>query len=77
MGGGVSIIRKNTAFGLYRDGTELRGIYPAKAQNAREICKATGLFGCDFPSLMLISEFLNANAVEKYARVELLGGGTA
>ncbi len=54
---GVGGKPKNTAFGLYRDGTELRGIYPAKAQNAREVCKATGLFACDFPSLIGNDDF--------------------
>jgi len=40
----------NTAFGLYRDGTELRGIYTSKAATARSACSATGF--CDFPTLI-------------------------
>jgi hypothetical protein len=43
---------KNTAFGLYRDGTELRGIYTSKARDARNICKLTGAMACDYPSLI-------------------------
>ena len=33
---------QNTAFGLYRDGTELRGVYTSKAATARSACQATG-----------------------------------
>jgi len=41
---------KDTSFGLYRDGTELRGIYCSKASVARAACTATGT--CDFPTLI-------------------------
>jgi len=47
---GVGGTPRNTAFGLYRDGTELRGIYTAKASDARSACSSTGF--CDFPSLV-------------------------
>ncbi|KAI8615264.1 IgA peptidase M64-domain-containing protein [Chytriomyces sp. MP71] len=43
---------RDTVFGLYRDGTELRGIYPSYPEVARAACKATGPNGCDFPSLI-------------------------
>lgn len=43
---------KDTPFGLYRDGTELRGIYPSKSHNARHACKLTGKFACDYPSII-------------------------
>jgi len=43
-------VPKNTAFGLYRDGTELRGIYCSKTSTARSACTATG--ACDFPTLI-------------------------
>ncbi|KAI9345672.1 IgA peptidase M64-domain-containing protein, partial [Obelidium mucronatum] len=49
---GVGGTPKNTAFGLYRDGTELRGIYPSKPEAARAACKYTGPNACDFPSLI-------------------------
>ena len=39
-------------FGLYRDGTELRGIYCSKPQNARDACRLTGPHSCDFPTLI-------------------------
>ncbi|RHY56495.1 hypothetical protein DYB34_011146 [Aphanomyces astaci] len=42
----------DTAFGLYRSGTELRGIFTSKAAYAREVCKVTGVSACDFPSLI-------------------------
>jgi hypothetical protein len=47
---GVGGVPLNTAFGLYRDGTELRGIYCSKASTARSACQATGT--CDFPTLI-------------------------
>lgn len=43
---------KNTAFGLYRDGTELRGIYTSKPQAARDACREVGPDACDFPTLI-------------------------
>ncbi|KAI8910912.1 IgA peptidase M64-domain-containing protein [Gorgonomyces haynaldii] len=43
---------RNTAFGLYRDGTELRGIYPSKPKDIREACKAVGAYACDYPSVI-------------------------
>lgn len=49
---GVGGKPKNTAFGLYRDGTELRGVYCSKTSAARDACKATGPNACDFPSLI-------------------------
>jgi hypothetical protein len=47
---GVGGVPLNTAFGLYRDGTELRGVYTSKASTARSACQATGT--CDFPTLI-------------------------
>ncbi|RLO13291.1 hypothetical protein DYB28_001497 [Aphanomyces astaci] len=49
---GVGSKPRNTAFQLYRRGTELRGVYPNKPQYAREVCKTVGEFACDFPSLV-------------------------
>ncbi|KAF1318895.1 hypothetical protein FI667_g13560, partial [Globisporangium splendens] len=43
---------KNTAFGLYRDGTELRGVYCNKPAEARRVCSLVGTNACDFPSLI-------------------------
>jgi len=43
---------KNTAFGLYRDGTELRGVYCSKPTQARQACALTGPNACGFPSLI-------------------------
>ncbi|KAI8902962.1 IgA peptidase M64-domain-containing protein [Globomyces pollinis-pini] len=48
---------KDTAFGLYRDGTELRGIYTTKRSFARKVCKVTGEFACDYPSLIGNDEY--------------------
>ncbi|KAJ3086718.1 hypothetical protein HK102_012645 [Quaeritorhiza haematococci] len=49
---GVGGRAKDTAFGLYRDGTELRGVYCSKPAAAREACRSTGQYACDFPSLI-------------------------
>ncbi|KAI0630008.1 IgA peptidase M64-domain-containing protein [Trametes polyzona] len=42
---------KDTPFGLYRDGTELRGVYYSKPEVAREACFSLG-HQCDYPILM-------------------------
>ncbi|KAF9316010.1 hypothetical protein BG003_002422 [Podila horticola] len=43
---------KDTSFKLYRDGTELRGIYCADPRAAKQACNAVGKYACDFPSLI-------------------------
>jgi len=43
---------KDTPFRLYREAGQLRGIYTANAQYARQICQLTGPGGCDYPSLI-------------------------
>eukprot|EP00478_Filoreta_tenera_P002549 GABV01002648.1.p1 GENE.GABV01002648.1~~GABV01002648.1.p1 ORF type:complete len:179 (-),score=47.57 GABV01002648.1:133-639(-) len=55
---GVGSRPKNTAFRLYRDGTELRGIFPGDPNAARQACKATGANACDYPSLIGNDSFL-------------------
>lgn len=47
----------DTAFGLYRDGTELRGLYCSKPMAARQACALTGEDACDFPSLIGNDDF--------------------
>ena len=42
---------RSTVFGLYRDGTELRGVYYSKPEVAREACDSLGT-QCDYPILM-------------------------
>ncbi|KAF9896178.1 hypothetical protein BX616_007980, partial [Lobosporangium transversale] len=49
---GVNGKWKDTSFRLYRDGTELRGIYTADPEAARGACRAIGKYACDFPSLI-------------------------
>lgn len=49
---GVNGHPKDTVFGLYRDGTELRGIYPTNKDNARKACRATGPYACDYPVII-------------------------
>jgi hypothetical protein len=49
---GVNGKARKTAFGLYRDGSELRGVYCSKPAAARQACQSTGKFACDFPSLI-------------------------
>ena len=41
----------STPFGLYRDGTELRGLYYAKPEVARAACDSLGS-KCDYPVLV-------------------------
>lgn len=48
---------KDTAFGLYRDGSELRGIYPSKAGAARSACRAMGASKCDYPSIIANDDY--------------------
>ncbi|KAL1923061.1 uncharacterized protein VTP21DRAFT_9437 [Calcarisporiella thermophila] len=43
---------KDTAFGLYREGSELRGIYASKRREAHAACDSIGQSSCDFPSLI-------------------------
>ncbi|KAJ7234471.1 IgA peptidase M64-domain-containing protein [Mycena rebaudengoi] len=50
-GVGVSGKPKDTAFGLYRPGTELRGVYYSKPQAARAACSSMG-DQCDYPILL-------------------------
>ncbi|TFK48731.1 hypothetical protein OE88DRAFT_1663847 [Heliocybe sulcata] len=48
---GVGGKPKDTVFGLYRDGTELRGVYYSKPDAARAACFSMG-DKCDYPILM-------------------------
>ncbi|KII90829.1 hypothetical protein PLICRDRAFT_39431 [Plicaturopsis crispa FD-325 SS-3] len=50
-GVGVGGKPKDTPFGLYRDGTELRGVYYDKPAVARAACSSLG-DQCDFPILL-------------------------
>lgn len=56
-GVGVGGSPKKTAFGLYRDGTELRGLYTSNSWKARNVCNAVGPNACDFPSLIGNDDF--------------------
>lgn len=40
----------STVYGLYRDGTELRGVYYQKPEVARAACQSTD--ACDYPILL-------------------------
>ncbi|CAG7852682.1 SubName: Full=Uncharacterized protein {ECO:0000313/EMBL:KIM28354.1} [Serendipita indica DSM 11827] len=53
---GTDLEPRDTAFGLYRVGTELRAIYCAKKPVARAACASLGP-GCNFPILLANSEF--------------------
>ncbi|TMW61138.1 hypothetical protein Poli38472_013601 [Pythium oligandrum] len=48
---------RNTAFQLYRDGTELRGVYTANPSAARSVCTGMGTGACDFPSIIGNDDF--------------------
>ncbi|EHA46537.1 hypothetical protein MGG_02529 [Pyricularia oryzae 70-15] len=47
---GVGGVPKDTVYGLYRDGTELRGVYYDKPDVARAACSSTT--ACDYPLLL-------------------------
>ncbi|KAI9291203.1 hypothetical protein K502DRAFT_368636 [Neoconidiobolus thromboides FSU 785] len=48
---------KDTAFQLTRDAGQLRGIFPLKPEYAREVCKLTGDYACDYPSIIGNDDF--------------------
>ncbi|KAH6911530.1 IgA peptidase M64-domain-containing protein [Coprinopsis sp. MPI-PUGE-AT-0042] len=48
---GIGGVAKDTPFGLYRDGTELRGVYYKHPKVARAACQSLGS-GCDYPILL-------------------------
>ncbi|TFK63127.1 hypothetical protein BDN72DRAFT_776248, partial [Pluteus cervinus] len=48
---GVGGVAKDTVYGLYRDGTELRGVYYEKPQVATAACSSLG-DQCDYPILL-------------------------
>ncbi|KAG9089421.1 hypothetical protein FS749_001349 [Ceratobasidium sp. UAMH 11750] len=48
---GVGGKPKNTVYGLYRDGTELRGVYTSKPDVASAACKSLAS-GCNYPLLL-------------------------
>ncbi|KAI1212081.1 IgA peptidase M64-domain-containing protein [Annulohypoxylon truncatum] len=47
---GTGGVPKNTVYGLYRDGTELRGVYYDKPEIAHAACDSTDT--CDYPILL-------------------------
>ena len=47
---GVNSQPRDTAYRLFRDGTQLRGIRPGNAQGARDACAIAP--GCDYPSII-------------------------
>jgi hypothetical protein len=51
-GVGIFSTPRDTRYGLYRDGTQLRGLFTSKANTARADCRLTGTNACDFPSLL-------------------------
>ncbi|RHY24256.1 hypothetical protein DYB32_008917 [Aphanomyces invadans] len=61
---GVGGVPRNTAFGLYRPGTELRGIFTTKESYAREVCRATGELACDFPVLIANDDYYGGRGGE-------------
>lgn len=51
LGIAIAIDVFSTHFGLYRDGTELRGVYTSKPETARQACLALGS-KCDYPIIL-------------------------
>eukprot|EP00479_Gromia_sphaerica_P003121 TRINITY_DN1362_c0_g1_i2.p1 TRINITY_DN1362_c0_g1~~TRINITY_DN1362_c0_g1_i2.p1 ORF type:complete len:203 (-),score=38.96 TRINITY_DN1362_c0_g1_i2:236-844(-) len=49
---GVGGQPRDTAYQLYRDGTQLRGISTGNPPGANDACTATGQFACDYPTLI-------------------------
>jgi hypothetical protein len=54
---GIGGVPRNTSFGLYRDGSELRGIYASKRKYTRQVCNLVGEYACDYPSLIGNDDF--------------------
>jgi hypothetical protein len=54
---GTARVPKDTTFGLYRDGNELRGVYCSKPTTARAACRLTGLYACDYPILIANDDY--------------------
>lgn len=48
---------KNTPFELYREKGQLRAVFTANAEYARQVCKLTGDNACDFPSLIANDDY--------------------
>ncbi|KAF1314680.1 hypothetical protein FI667_g16488, partial [Globisporangium splendens] len=67
---------KNTVFGLYRDGTELRGVYVTNAAKARELCASVGTNACDFPSLIGNDDFYGGLGGEFVISTRSVSSGT-
>lgn len=47
----LTTVAHSTPFGLYRDGTELRGVYAGNHSVARAACQSLGR-RCDYPILL-------------------------
>ena len=62
---GVGGVPRDTAYRLYRDGTQLRGIFPGDAQNARDVCALAP--GCDYPSLIGNDPFCKIVIISRFA----------
>lgn len=73
---GVNGQPENTRYRLYRDGTELRGVYCGSPNNARSDCTATGAFACDFPSLIGRDEYYGGLGGEFTISTRSLTSGT-
>ncbi|KAJ9057534.1 hypothetical protein DSO57_1021857 [Entomophthora muscae] len=67
---------KDTPFGLYRDGTELRGIYTSKPEVAQSICEELGSALCDFPSLIANDDFYGGLGGEYIISTRSIKSGT-
>ena len=61
--------RRGTVYGLYRDGSELRGIYTSKPQLARAAYKSLGE-SCDYPILL-------GSSLKFIPGVPVMGSGSA
>src|SRR5271169_1074700 len=73
---GVNGHPKDTVFGLYRDGSELRGIYPTHKDNARKACRATGPFACDYPIIIGNDEYYGGLGGEFVISTSSITSGT-
>lgn len=71
---GVNSQPRDTAYRLYRDGTQLRGIFPGNAQNARDNCALAP--GCEFPSIIGNDPFYGGLGGEFVIATESLTSGT-
>ena len=71
---GVNSQPRDTAYRLFRQGTQLRGIFPGNAQGARDACALAA--GCDYPSIIGNDPYYGGLGGEFVIATESMTSGT-